>query len=239
MHACDTGVNNGAATQSGNTWLICTAGLSSLMTSHDLQTHNSPKPSPSGDQQWTLQGLCDAISVATRGERIDVHGRASLPPAAAPKKTRHDPNGARSNALSIAGRAVCATPVRLERCPRSDGDALPTEGPLWTLRAPDTPVWAWTVAECHSVDICTATIELPKDGYLILKSACRGLTFRDVHFRGTPESPPTPPNDGPPATSPMPAMPSGATIGSGTRPPCAVRTRDMRTPPCVLVSLLW
>lgn len=117
--------------------------------------------------------------MATRGERIDVNGRASSPATAPQKKARQELGGSRPKGISIAGRTVCPTPVRLERVAHAD-----SASPSWTLRAPDTPVWTWTVAECHSVDVCTATIELPRDGYLILKSACRGLTFRDVHFRG-------------------------------------------------------
>lgn len=149
-----------------------------------LQVHPSPKPDGSGEQQWTLPGLCNAIAMASRGERINVNGCARSPASTTPKQGRQDPNGSRPNAVAIAGRAVCPTPVRLERCAPPDPGALPPEGPSWTLRAPDTPVWTWTVAECHSVDVCTATIEMPPDGYLILKSSCRGLTFRDVSFRG-------------------------------------------------------
>lgn len=184
MHACDRCVINEPLGQSGANFHAEAIDFLLPTGSDALQTHASSKPSPSGEQQWTLQSLCKAISVATRGERIDVHGRASAPTNATGKKARQDPGGARATCLAIAGRAVCPIPVRLERCAPSDSGTFPTEGPTWTLRAPDTPVWTWTVAECHSVDVCTATIEMPQDGYLILKSACRGLTFRDVHFRG-------------------------------------------------------
>lgn len=190
MHACDSGVINEPLVQSRIPFFAKTVEVILPTSTHALQSHLSSKPSPSGEQKWTLQSLCKAISVATRGERIDVNGRASSPATATGKKARQELGGARPTCLAIAGRAVCPTPVRLERCAPSGSGTLPTDGPTWILRAPDTPVWTWTVAECHSVDVCTATIEMPQDGYLILKSACRGLTFRDVHFRGVLRRPP-------------------------------------------------
>ena len=34
------------------------------------------------------------------------------------------------------------------------------------------------------MQVTNASIRLPQDGYLVLNSGCRGLTFQNIQFRG-------------------------------------------------------